>query len=289
MSASPTHLSAGPWQAAWQRLSRERSAMAALWGLVAIVILCLVGPLLSPYDQSAQDLNVVTQAPGWSHWMGTDQLGRDVCTRVLEGGRISLLVGVVATAVAMVIGLAYGLISGLAGGRMDNLMMRIVDILYGFPFMAFVVLLTVVFERSLLLLFIAIGSVEWLTTARVVRSQVLGLKNQEFVLAARVSGAGLWRILWRHMVPNVFGQVVIYASLTVPGIMLLEAVLSFLGLGVQPPASSWGSLIQEGANNMETSPWMLAFPGAFFVLTLLALNTLGDALRDALDPRSRVD
>jgi oligopeptide transport system permease protein len=186
----------------------------------------------------------------------------------------------------MLIGVAYGLISGMAGGRIDNAMMRLIDILYGFPFMAFVILLTVIFERSLILLFVAIGAVEWLTTARVVRGQVLSLMNQEFLLAAKVSGASHARILWKHLVPNVMGQVVIYASLTVPGIMLLEAVLSFLGLGVQPPQSSWGTLIQEGANNMETSPWLLLFPGALFIATLLALNTLGDALRDALDPKS---
>ena len=234
-------------------------------------------------------MNAILQGPGLHHWFGTDNLGRDIFQRVLCGGCISLLVGIVATLVAMVIGLTYGLISGLAGGRVDNLMMRIVDVLYGFPFIAFVILVTVIFERSLMLLFIAIGAVEWLTTARVVRAQVLALKNQEFILAARTYGADTGRILWRYMVPNVIGQVVIYASLTVPGIMLMEAALSFLGLGVQPPNSSWGALIQEGANNMQTSPWLLIFPGAFFIATLLALNTLGDALRDVLDPKSISD
>ncbi len=260
--------------------------MIALGFLILVTLLCLIGPRFSPYTESQQNLEAVAQAPSFAHWMGTDLLGRDLATRVFTGGRISLFIGLVATVVAMVIGVAYGLISGMAGGRTDNAMMRLVDILYGFPFMAFVILLTVLFERSLVLLFIAIGAVEWLTTARVVRGQVLALKNQEFILAARVAGAGQSRILWHHLVPNVMGQVVIYASLTVPGIMLLEAVLSFLGLGVQPPASSWGTLIQEGANNMETSPWMLFFPGVFFIATLLALNTLGDALRDALDPKA---
>ncbi|MCB1225626.1 MAG: ABC transporter permease [Verrucomicrobiales bacterium] len=292
MSAAPpstTSSTGGPWRTAWRRLRRDRTSMAALSALLLIIAACLIGPHLSPYASDAQDTSQVLQPPSASHWMGTDLLGRDLTTRVLEGGRISLLVGVVATAVAMTIGLGYGLIAGLASHRLDSLLMRLVDILYGFPFMAFVILLTTVFGRSLTLLFVAIGAVEWLTTARVVRAQVLGLKRQEFVLAARVSGAGTFRILSRHLLPNVLGQVIIYASLTVPGIMLLEAVLSFLGLGVQPPNASWGSLIQEGANNMETSPWMLLFPGFFFVLTLLCLNTLGDALRDALDPKSHLD
>jgi oligopeptide transport system permease protein len=277
--------SRGPWREAWSRLQRNRTAMVALWGLLFVIAVCGGGLVFFHESQSAQNLGSVSKPPSLAHLFGTDNLGRDVFQRTLCGGSISLLVGVVATAVAMIIGLAYGLISGLAGGRTDALMMRIVDILYGFPFMAFVILLTVIFERSLTLLFVAIGAVEWLTTARVVRAQVLGLKNQEFVLAARTYGADTGHILWRHMVPNVMGQVIIYASLTVPGIMLLEAVLSFLGLGVQPPNSSWGSLIQEGAANMETSPWLLIFPGVFFIATLLALNTLGDALRDALDPK----
>ena len=280
-----SQVSLGPWRAAWRRLRRNRAAMMALWGLVLVTLLSVGGSLLFRDSQSLQDMQAITKPPGAQHWFGTDVLGRDLFQRVLCGGGISLLIGLVATVVAMVIGTSYGLVSGLAGGRVDSLMMRIVDILYSFPFMAFVILLSVYFGRSFLLLFGAIGAVEWLTTARVVRSQVLGLKNQEFVLAARTCGADTNRIIWRHLVPNVMGQVVIYASLTVPGVMLLEAVLSFLGLGVQPPASSWGVLIQEGAANMETSPWLLAFPSAFFVSTLLALNTLGDGLRDALDPK----
>lgn len=286
MSTTSTAPSPGPWRSAWQRLCRQRSALVALSFLVAVTLTCLLGPSFTAFDESQQNLDAVAQPPSLTYLMGTDLLGRDLFTRILIGGRISLFIGLVATVVAMVIGVAYGLISGMAGGRLDNAMMRFVDVLYGFPFMAFVILLTVIFERSLVLLFVAIGAVEWLTTARVVRGQVLSLMNQEFVLAARVNGAGSLRILWRHLVPNVMGQVVIYASLTVPGIMLLEAVLSFLGLGVQPPQSSWGTLIQEGANNMETSPWMLLFPGTLFITTLLALNTLGDALRDALDPKS---
>jgi len=251
-----------------------------------MVVACVTGSIVYRDSQSDQNSKVAMQAPSTQHWMGTDVLGRDIFQRVLCGGGISLLVGFVATAVATTIGVAYGLVSGLSGRRMDNFMMRVVDVMYGFPLIAFVILLTVVLERSFTLLFVAIGAVEWLTVARVVRGQTLALKNQEFVLAARVCGAGTWRILTRHMIPNVLGQVIIYATLTVPGIMLLEAVLSFLGLGVQPPHSSWGVLIQEGADNMQTSPWLLAFPGAFFVTTLLSLNLLGDALRDALDPKS---
>ncbi|HEY2572553.1 MAG TPA: ABC transporter permease [Verrucomicrobiaceae bacterium] len=278
--------SPGPWRAAGKRLRRNPSALTALWTLGIIVLLSAGGSIIFRGSQIEQHLDLVRQSPSPQHWFGTDALGRDVFQRVLCGGGISLLVGVVATLVAIVIGTSYGLVSGLAGGPLDSFMMRLVDILYGFPFIAFVVLLSVICGPSLLLLFIAIGAVEWLTTARVVRGQVLGLKNQEFILAARTCGAGIRRILWHHLVPNIMGPVVIYASLTVPGIMLLEAVLSFLGLGVQPPNSSWGTLIQEGASNMETSPWLLAFPGAFFVSTLLALNLLGDGLRDALDPKS---
>jgi oligopeptide transport system permease protein len=279
------HMSAGPWRTAWQRLSRNRAAMVALVGLAIITTLSVGGSIRYYESQSNQNLDQVLQGPSAEHWFGTDVLGRDIFRRVLCGGGVSLLIGLVATLVAMVIGTSYGLISGLSGPRVDNIMMRIVDILYSFPFMALVILFAAVFGRSFLLLFGAIGAVEWLTTARVVRGQALGLKNQEFVLAARACGADWNRIFWKHLVPNVMGHVVIYATLTVPGVMLIEAVLSFLGLGVQPPHSSWGVLIHEGAANMETSPWLLAFPGTFFVLTLLAINTLGDGLRDALDPK----
>lgn len=282
---TPAAVSPGPWKAAWRRLRRNPGAMLSLVVLAVVTVLSVSGSILYAESQGAQNLQEVMQGPSVKHWFGTDALGRDLFQRVLCGGGISLLIGLVATLVAMVIGTSYGLVSGLGGPRLDSIMMRIVDILYSFPFMAFVILLAAVFGRSFFLLFVAIGAVEWLTTARVVRGQVLGLKNQEFVLAARASGADWSRVLWRHLVPNVMGQVVIYATLTVPGVMLIEAVLSFLGLGVQPPNSSWGVLIQEGASNMETSPWLLAFPGVFFVGTLLAINTLGDGLRDALDPK----
>jgi oligopeptide transport system permease protein len=274
-----------PWQAAWRRLTSHRSTVVAMIFLVLLVTACVVGPWLSHFTQSAQDLDQGATMPSWGHWLGTDALGRDLATRVLFGGRVSLLVGAVATLVAMVIGVGYGLVSGLAGGRIDAAMMRVVDILYAFPFMTFVIILTVVFGREMWLLFAAIGAVEWLTMARVVRGQVLSLKNQEFVTAARSYGASWWLILWRHMLPNVAGSVIIYASLTVPGVMMLEATLSFLGLGVQPPNASWGVLIGEGAAAIQSSPWLLLGPAAFFCSTLLALNTLGDSLRDALDPK----
>ncbi len=276
----------GPWRSAWRRLCRRRSALAALGFLGLLIVACTLGPLLSPYGPNDQDLALKATAPSAAHWLGTDPLGRDLATRVLHGGRISLLVGAVATLVATVIGVGYGLIAGLAGRGLDAFLMRVVDILYAFPFVTFVILLVVVFGRELWLIFAAIGAVEWLTLARVVRGQVLSLRDLEFVTAARAAGARLPHLLLRHLLPNVLGPVVVYASLTVPGVMLLEATLSFLGLGIQPPDASWGVLIREGADAMETHPWLLAGPGLCFSATLLALNLLGDALRDALDPKS---
>ena len=278
--------SPSPWRAAWRRLTSSRVTVAAMAFFIVLVLACSLAHKLSPYDPNEQDLELKASGMSAAHWMGTDPLGRDIATRILHGGRVSLLVGALATGVAAFIGVTYGLLAGLAGSRTDAAMMRIVDILYAFPFMTFVIILTVVFGRQFWLLFIAIGAVEWLTMARVVRGQVLSLKNQEFVTAARAYGARGWHILFRHMLPNVVGPVIVYASLTVPGVMLLEATLSFLGLGIQPPDASWGVLIRDGADNMETSPWMLFFPGLFFSGTLLALNWIGDGLRDALDPKS---
>lgn len=295
-----------PWRAARRRLFARRLVAAAMIFVALLVLVCVLAPAFSPYDPNQQDLELKASPPSSAHWMGTDPLGRDIATRILYGGRISLLVGVLATAVAAVIGISYGLIAGLARPRVDAVMMRIVDILYAFPFITFVIILTVVFsehrwmkaldgwldrneiqlEPSIIFIFIAIGAIEWLTMARVVRGQVLALKNQEFILAARAYGARVPHILFCHLLPNVLGPVIIYASLTVPGVMLLEATLSFLGLGIQPPDASWGVLIRDGADNMETSPWMLFFPGLFFSSTLLAMNFIGDGLRDALDPKS---
>lgn len=273
-------------RAAWRRLMRNRLNAWALGFLAVLVLLCGIGPELSPYDQSLQNLELKATNPSLAHWLGTDPLGRDMLTRILHGGRVSLEVGLLATAVAAIIGVLYGMVSGLAGGRTDAAMMRIVDILYAFPFINFVILLMAIVGREFWLIFVAIGAVEWLTMARVVRGQVLALKNLEFIIAARASGAGFWHIVWRHLLPNVMGPIIIYASLTVPGVMLLEAALSFLGLGIQPPDASWGVLIQEGARSMESYPWLLLYPGIFFSTTLLALNLLGDGLRDAFDPKS---
>ncbi len=314
----PTPTPESPWRTASRRLFRDPLAVVSLIFLVLLALVCAFGPMFSHYSQSGQNLNNATRAPSAEHWMGTDPLGRDVATRVLVGGRVSLLVGIVATGVAVIIGVIYGLVSGLAGGRVDVFMMRIVDILYAFPFMNFVILLTAVlgkhpalvalddrmraffasipwlgkvtddigFNVSFLVLFGAIGAVEWLTMSRVVRGQVLSLKNQEFITAARSYGAGMGRILFRHLLPNVIGPVIVYGSLTVPGVMLLEGTLSFLGLGIQPPAASWGVLISDGSQQIENAWWLLLFPGVFFSLTLLALNFLGDGLRDAFDPKS---
>lgn len=278
--------SLSPMQAAWRRFCRHRLNVAAFWFLIGLIVLCVLGPFLSPYAQDAQNLELKAVNVSASHWLGTDTLGRDMLTRILHGGRVSLAVGLLATLVAACIGVTYGLISGLAGGRVDAAMMRVVDILYAFPFINFVILLMVVFGRQFWLIFVAIGAVEWLTMARVVRGQVLALKNLEFVTAAKASGASFWHIVRKHLLPNVIGPVIIYASLTVPGVMLLEATLSFLGLGIQPPNASWGVLLGDGSQVMQTYPWLLLYPGLFFSSTLLALNILGDGLRDAFDPKS---
>ena len=221
-----------------------------------------------------------------AHWMGTDVLGRDLLTRILYGSRISLMVGFLATMVALFIGVIWGTVAGYAGGKIDTVMMRIVDAMYGVPFIILIILLMVIFGRNLVLLFVAIGAVEWLTMSRIVRSQVRSLSQQEFVLAAQAMGVSRVDIIFRHLIPNTVGPVIVYATLTVPQIMLLEAFLSFLGLGVQAPMSSWGILIRDGAVSMEEYWWLLIFPSILFSLTLYSLNFIGDGLRDALDPRT---
>jgi oligopeptide transport system permease protein len=257
--------------------------------LVLIVLACLLVPWLSPYTYQQQDLVLGAAPPSAAHWLGTDTFGRDLATRILYGGRISLLVGLIATAVALLIGVTWGAIAGYAGGRTDAVMMRMVDILYALPFMIFVVLLMVVFGRNLLLLFLAIGAVEWLTMARIIRGQVQALKHQEFVEAAVSLGLSRTAIITRHLIPNALGPLIVYTTLTIPSVMLLEAFISFLGLGVQPPASSWGSLISDGVETMEEYPWLLIYPGIALSVTLFALNFLGDGLRDALDVRASRD
>lgn len=276
------------WSDAWHRLRRNRLALAGGTVLVVLGLACAAGPIFSQsYEGQNLDLGAVPPSP--AHWLGTDTLGRDLLARTLYGGRISITVGLVATFVALTIGVTYGAVAGFIGGKVDAVMMRIVDILYALPFAIFVILLMVFFGRNIFLLFFAIGAVEWLTMARIVRGQVMTVKRMEFIEAARALGLGRRRIIFRHVIPNVLGPVIVYTTLTIPAVMLLEAFLSFLGLGVQAPMSSWGVLIKDGSEKMEEFWWLLVFPGALFSLTLFSLNFLGDGLRDALDVRASKD
>ena len=274
------------WQDAVRRLIQNRAAMIGGITVLVLVILAIFAPWIAPYSYSYQNLDLGASPPSAEHLLGTDVLGRDLLSRLLYGARISLLVGFVATGVALVIGVSWGIIAGYFGGRVDSIMMRIVDVLYGLPFIIFIILLMVIFGRNIWLLFAAIGAVEWLTMARIVRAQVIGLKNQEFVQAAQVMGVSNISMFRRHILPNILGPIAIYATLTIPQVMLLEAFLSFLGLGIQPPMSSWGTLIRYGVESMEEYYWLLIYPGLTFTLTLFALNFFGDGLRDALDPKT---
>lgn len=277
------------WTDAWARLRKNR---LALFGLGVIIFLCVVSlltPWIAPYGYEQQNLALGATPPSWQHWFGTDIFGRDLLTRVMWGGRMSLMVGFVATAVALVIGVLWGTVAGYAGGRVDAVMMRLVDILYALPFMIFIILLMVVFGRNIILLFLAIGAVEWLTMARIVRGQVMSLRQKEFIEATTVMGLPRRRVLLWHLIPNTLGPIIVYATLTVPRVMLMEAFLSYLGLGVQAPMSSWGLLINEGVQTMENRPWMLIFPSLALSITLFSLNFLGDGLRDALDVRASKD
>jgi oligopeptide transport system permease protein len=273
------------WQDLFSEISQRRVLLYSLLYTFFLLLTAIFAPLLAPYDVSEQNLLLGASSPSFQNILGTDVLGRDLFSRILYGSRISLLVGFLATFVAITIGLSYGAISGYFGGKIDTLMMRIVDILDGLPFVIFIILILVIFGRDIYFLFISIGAFGWLSMARIVRLQVLGLRKKEFVIAAQIMGASSFRILTRHIIPNVLGTVIIYSTLLVPQFMLLEAFLSFLGLGVQPPDSSWGILIREGANTMEEYWWLLIFPAFLFSLTLFALNFLGDGLRDILDPR----
>jgi oligopeptide transport system permease protein len=256
--------------------------------LLTLALLCAFGPFFAQSYQD-QNLDLGAAGPSAAHWLGTDTLGRDLFSRILFGGRISMMVGLVATFVALAIGVTYGAVAGFFGGKIDAVMMRIVDIMYALPFTIFVILLMVFFGRNIFLLFFAIGAVEWLTMARIVRGQIISIKKMEYIEAARALGLGKRRIIFRHMIPNILGPIIVYTTLTIPAVMLLEAFLSFLGLGVQPPMSSWGVLIKDGAEKMEEFWWLLVFPGGVFSLTLFSLNFLGDGLRDALDVRSSKD
>jgi oligopeptide transport system permease protein len=274
------------WSDAFDRLKKNKLAVISGFILIALIVLAIFAPWIAPHSYSYQNLELGAVGPSNTYWLGTDTLGRDQFSRILYGARVSLLVGFVATAVALVIGVSWGIVAGFFGGKIDSTMMRIVDILYGLPFIIFIVLLMVIFGRNIWLLFLAIGAVEWLTMARIVRGQVLTLKNQEFVLAAQAMGVRNLSLFFRHILPNILGTIAVYATLTIPQVMLLEAFLSFLGLGVQPPMSSWGTLIRYGVESMEEYPWMLIFPGLIFTITLFCLNFFGDGLRDAIDPRS---
>lgn len=269
------------WGDARRRLVSNRAAMASLALLAAIALLVLLAPWIAPHPFDKVYWDKVLEAPDLAagHFFGTDGNGRDLFARTLHGGRISLMVGVVATLVSLAIGVAWGAVAGYVGGRVDSVMMRIVDILYSLPFLFFVILLMVYFGRNILLIFAALGAVEWLTMARIVRGQTLSLKRKEFIEAARATGVKPLTIIRRHIVPNTLGPVTVYVTLTVPHVMLIESFISFLGLGVQEPMTSWGVLINDGARDMEQTPWALAFPAAFLVLTLLSLNLLGDGLR----------
>ena len=277
------------WHDAWLRLRKNKLALFGGSVLLFMVIVALLTPWIAPYSYEAQNLDLGASPPSAAHSLGTDIFGRDVLTQIMYGGRISLAVGFIATAVALVIGVTWGAVAGYVGGRVDAVMMRLVDILYALPFMIFIVLLMVVFGRNILLLFLAIGAVEWLTMARIMRSQVQSLRQQEFVEAAVSVGLSPAAIIRKHVVPNALGPIIVYTTLTIPSVMLLEAFLSFLGLGIQPPATSWGLLISYGAETMEEYPWLLIFPGCALTLTLFSLNFLGDGLRDALDVRGSKD
>ena len=280
-------MSGGLWREPGRRLGANTGAVIALGIVVILVSMALVGPWLSPYDIEALDWSHVAAWPGMAHahWFGTDRLGRDLFVRTLDGARVSLAVGLVASAVSLSVGVSYGAVAGYLGGRTDQIMMRIIEILSGLPLIFFVIFLTVILGRSETLLFVSIGAVGWLTMARIVRGRTLSIRQQEFIEAAVASGASTARIIIKHVVPNVLGPVIVYATLTVPQIILFESFLSFLGLGIQEPRTSLGTLIAQGAAEMEAAPWILLVPGGFLALLLLSLNILGDGLRDALDAK----
>jgi len=274
---------------AWRVLKKNKAAATSAWVMIVMGLMVIIGPLVSPFALDQTDWYQISARPDLAsgHIFGTDNLGRDLFVRVMHGGRVSLMVGLVATMVSVIIGVSYGSISGFIGGKTDAIMMRVVDVLYAMPFLFFVILLMVFFGRSIFLIFVAIGAVNWLDIARIVRGQTLNLKGKEFVDAARAGGATTTRIVFKHIVPNLLGLVVVYVALTVPQVILVESFLSFLGLGVQEPMTSWGALVNQGARQMETSPWMLLFPGMFLAATLFCFNFIGDGLRDALDPKDR--
>lgn len=277
------------WQDALARLKRNRAAVVSIFVLGAIAILAIFAPYLSPHPFDEVYWDAIRAPPDFAHahWFGTDANGRDLFVRTLYGARVSLAVGLAATSVSLVIGVTYGAIAGYFGGKVDAAMMRFVDVMYSLPFLFFVILLMVVFGRHIVLIFVAIGAVEWLTMARIVRGQTLSLKRREFIEAARAGGVSTAKIIRRHIIPNTIGPVIAYSTLTIPQVILTESFLSFLGLGVQEPYTSWGVLVSEGAAEIESAPWMLIFPAIFLATSLFCFNFIGDGLRDAFDPRDR--
>jgi oligopeptide transport system permease protein len=281
------------WRDAWRRLRKNKMAVVCAAITTIVIVACVLGPIVAGWfgvDATTVEPGVGATGPSASHWLGTDTLGRDMLVRVMIGGRIALLVALTATIVAVVIGVSWGATAAYAGGRTDYVMMRIVDVLYGFPTLVFVIVVMATFDlKSLVWLFGLIGAISWLTMARLVRAQVMSLRHRDFVEAARALGASPVRILFRHIVPNTLGVVVVYATLSMPAVMLYEAVLSFLGVGVQAPLASWGTLVTEGSSQIIAYPWLLVGPGVTMGLTIFALNFFGDGLRDALDPQTRRD
>lgn len=284
------------WSDAWRRLRRNRMAVVCGFIFVFIALACAFGPIIAGWfglDATSIDTRLGATPPSSAHWFGTDVLGRDMLVRVMMGGRIAIIVAITATAVALVIGVTYGAIAGYIGERTDYVMMRFVDVLYGFPTIVFIIVMQATLlakqRDNLIVLYILIGGISWLTMARIVRGQVMSLRHREFVDAARVLGASPGRIVFRHIVPNVLGPVIVYATLSIPFMMLTEAFLSFIGLGVQAPKASWGTLVTEGSSQIVVYPWLLYGPGLVMSVTIFALNFFGDGLRDALDPSTRKD
>ncbi len=277
------------WEDAFRRLLKNKLAIFGASFLILEILVAIITPWIAPYGFEIQDLEQTLTGPSWAHWMGTDNLGRDLFSRVLYGGRISMMVGILASFVSTLVGVIYGATSGFLGGKTDNVMMRVVDVLYALPFVFLVIILMVYFGRNVVLLFVALGLTQWLTMARIVRGQVISLKQKEFIEAAEAMGISKTAIIFRHLIPNSLGPVIVYLTLTIPSVMLEEAFLSFLGLGVQAPMASWGTLISDGVSAMEISPGNLLFPALMLSVTLFSLNFLGDGLRDALDPKGAKD
>lgn len=275
------------WMDARIRFMRNKAAMVSLFILVAIILSVIFVPMFAQFAFDDTDWYALHQAPSSEHLFGTDSLGRDLFVRTFIGGRISMMVGVLGALVAVVIGTVYGATSGFIGGKVDRMMMRVLEILYSIPFMFLVIVLVTFFGRHIILIFVAIGAIAWLDMARIVRGQTLSLRNKEFIEAAHVCGVSNWNIIRRHIIPNVLGIVAVYSTLLVPSMILTESFLSFLGLGVQEPMTSWGALLQEGAQTMEIAIWQIAFPAVFMIVTLFCFNYIGDGLRDALDPKDR--